>query len=194
MGVRAFRLGVAALGAYNAAMTAVLKLLFGICLLRNGPESVPTQAWFLVTLVAANLALVVFLLGAVPPGLSAGLALNVALIWITTGAALTWFVLYVRNLEPRFPATLGATLGTQLIIVAAMWVGANIVGPDRMGGAAIVFMVWVVVVAGFILHRALGCKLWVGILLALGIRMVGQVITVAALGAAISAAVGARVG
>lgn len=175
-------------------MTAVFKLLFGICLLRNGPESVPTQAWFLVALVAANLALAPFLLGAVTPGLSTGLALNVALIGITTTAALTWFALYVRNLEPRFPATLGAMLGTQLIIAAAMWVGVNIVEPDKVGGAAIVFLVWVVVVAGFILHRALGCKLWVGILLALGIRMVGEIITVAALGAAITAAIGVRVG
>ena len=175
-------------------MTAVFKLLFGICLLRNGPESVPTQAWFLVALVAANLVLAVFLRGAVTPGLSTGLALNIALIGITTTAALTWFALYVRNLEPRFPATLGATLGTQLIIAAAMWVGVNIVGPDNVGAGAIVFLIWVVVVAGFILHRALGCKLWVGILLALGIRMVGQIITVAALGAAISAAIGVPVG
>ena len=178
-------------------MTAVLKLLFGICLLRNGPESVPTQAWFLVALVAANLALAVFLLGAVPPGLSAGLAVNVALIGITTTAALTWFALYVRNLEPRFPATLGATLGTQLIIGAAMWIGVNIVGAEGaeiVGGGAIVFLVWAVVVAGFILHRALGCKLWVGILLALGIRAVGEIITMAALGAAIAAAVGVPVG
>ena len=175
-------------------MTAVLKLLFGICLLRNGPESVPTQAWFLVALVGANLALTVFVLGAVPPGLPAGLALNVALIGITTTAALTWFALYVRNLEPRFPATLGAMLGTHLIIAAAMWVGIYIVGADRVGGAAIAFLIWTVVVAGFILHRALGCKLWVGILLALGIRAVGVVITDAALGAAISAAIGVRVG
>lgn len=175
-------------------MTAVLKLLFGICLLRNGPESVPTQAWFLVALVAANLALWAFLIGAVTPGLSTGLALNSALIGITTTAALTWFALYVRNLEPRFPATLGATLGTQLIIAAAMWVGVNIVGADKVGGGAIVFLIWVVVVAGFILHRALGCKLWVGILLALGIRIVGDIIAVAALGAAITAAIGVRVG
>ena len=170
-------------------MTAVLKLLFGICLLRNGPESVPTQAWFLVALVAANLASAVFLLGAVPPGLSAGLALNVALIGITTTAALTWFALYVRNLEPRFPATLGATLGTQLIIGTAMWIGINIVGAAR-----VVFLIWAVVVSGFILHRALGCKLWVGILLALGIRAVGEIITMAALGSAIAAAVGVPVG
>ncbi len=175
-------------------MTAVLKLLFGICLLRNGPESVPTQAWFLVALVAANLASAVFLLGAVPPGLSAGLALNVALIGITTTAALTWFALYVRNLEPRFPATLGATLGTQLIIGTAMWIGINIVGAERVGAGTIVFLIWAVVVSGFILHRALGCKLWVGILLALGIRAVGEIITMAALGSAIAAAVGVPVG
>ena len=175
-------------------MSAVLKLLFGICLLRHGPESVPTQTWFLVALVAANLTLAVFLFAAVAPGLPTGVALNVALIGITATAALTWFTLYVRNLESRFPATLGATLGTQLIIAAAMWIGINIVGPERAGGGSIVFLIWAVVVAGFILHRALGCKLWVGILLALGIRGVGEIITMAALGSAIAAAVGMPVG
>lgn len=162
-------------------MAAVLRLFFGICLLRNGPESVPTQAWFLVALVAANLACAVFVRGAVSPAMSATLALNVALIGITTTAAMTWFVLYVRNLEPRFPATLGATLGTQLIIAAVMWIGIDIVGPDVQGPTSLVFLIWAVVVAGFILHRALGCKLWLGVLLAVGIRLVGEIIGMAVL-------------
>ena len=84
------------------------------------------------------------------------------------------------------------------VVVAVMsllvFVGVNIVGPDNVGGGAIVFLIWVVVVGGFILHRALGCKLWVGILLALGMRVVGDIIAVAALGGAISAAIGVPVG
>lgn len=175
-------------------MTAVLKLFFGICLLRNGPESVPTQTWFLIVLVAANVASAMVLFGAIEPRLSAALAANVALIGIATTAAMTWFVLYVRHLEPRFPATLGATLGTQLIIAAAMWIGINIVGADAPRGGSLIFLVWAVVVAGFILHRALACKLWIGIVLALGIRAFGEIITVAALGSAISAAVGVSLG
>ena len=175
-------------------MTSVLKLFLGICVLRNGPESVPTQTWFLMALVAANVASAVILFGAIEPRLSAALAVNVALIGITTTAAFTWFVLYVRHLEGRFPATLAATLGTQLIIGTAMWIGVNIFGADMPSGGSIIFLAWAVVVAGFILHRALGCKLWVGVALALGIRAVGEIITVAALGSAISAAVGVPLG
>ena len=167
-------------------MTAVFRLFFGICLLRNGPEAVPTQAWFLSALVAANLACAVFLFGAVAPTMSAALAVNVALIGIVTTAAMTWFVLYVRNLEPRFPATLGATLGTQLIIATAMLVGINLVGPDGWGPASLVFLIWAVVVAGFILHRALSCRLWLGVLLAVGIRVVGDIIAMAVLDSAIA--------
>ena len=171
-------------------MAAVFKLLFGICLLRSGPESVPTQTWFLGTLVAANLAIAMFLFGAVEPRLSVALGFNVALIGVTTTAGLTWFALYVRHLEPRFPATLGAVLGTQLVIGALMWLAVNLVGTTVLGGSSIVFLIWAIVVAGFILHRALSCKLWLGILLALGIRTVGDIITMAVLGTAITSAVG----
>ncbi len=170
-------------------MAAVFKLLFGICLLRSGPESVPTQTWFLGTLVAANLALAMFLFGAVEPRLSVALGFNVALIGVTTTAGLTWFALYVRHLEPRFPATLGALLGTQLVIGAVMWLVVNLVG-TVLGGATIVFLIWAIVVAGFVLHRALSCKLWLGILLALGMRTVGDIITMAVLSTAIASAIG----
>lgn len=175
-------------------MTAVLKLFFGICLLRSGPEAVPTQNWFLGVLVAANLCLAVFLFGAVEPRLSAMLAFNVALIGLTTTAALTWFVLYIRNLEPRFAATLGATLGTKLVIGAAMWICHGIVSGDVLSGAFIVFNLWAIIVAGFILHRALSSKLWLGILLAFGIRAVGEIIILAALGRAIAVATGVALG
>lgn len=170
-------------------MAAVFKLLFGICLLRSGPESVPTQTWFLGTLVAANLALAMFLFGAVEPRLSVALGFNVALIGVTTTAGLTWFALYVRHLEPRFPATLGALLGTQLVIGAVMWLVVNLVG-TVLGGATIVFLIWAIVVAGFVLHRALSCKLWLGILLALGMRTVGDIIAMAVLSTAIASAIG----
>ena len=171
-------------------MAAVFKLLFGICLLRSGPESVPTQTWFLGTLVAANLAIAMFLFGAVEPRLSVALGFNVALIGVTTTAGLTWFALYVRHLELRFPATLGAMLGTQLVIGALMWLVVNLVGTTVLGSSSIVFLIWAIVVAGFILHRALSCKLWLGILLALGMRTVGDIITMAVLGTAITSAVG----
>ena len=168
----------------------MLKLFLGICVFRSGPESVPTQVWFLVALVAANLAFAVFLYGAIAPMLAAALALNVALIGVTTTAALTWFILYLRRLESRFPATFGAMLGTQLIIAGAMWIGIHLVGAEARAGATVVFIVWAVVVAGFILHRALSCRLWLGILLAFGIRSVGEIIATAALGTAISESIG----
>ena len=93
-------------------MTAVLRLFWNICLLRDGPETVPTHTWFLVSLIAAELAMGVVLLAIAFPELSLPLSFNLALINLAVTAAIAWFVLYLRDLEARFPATLGAMLGT----------------------------------------------------------------------------------
>ena len=189
---------------------SVLKVLIGICALRDGPESLPTQTWFLALLVAANVVMAILLYQAVLPDLPAALAANVALIGVTTTGALTWFALYIRRLDARFPATFSAILGTQLIIGILMWAGIFAVGafletgpsgdPNPAADAAqgavpinVAFLIWAIAVAGFVLHRALDCKLWMGILLALAIRAVIEIITMATLGPAITAATGAPV-
>ena len=168
-------------------MTAVLRLFWNICLLRDGPETVPTHTWFLVSLIAAELAMGVVLSAVMYPGLSLPLWLNLALINLAATASIAWFALYLRNCEPRFPATLGAILGTEVLIDA---VGALALSATS-GGARVtsgwILTLWSIAVIGFILHRALATRLWVGILLSFAIGLLGTFIAFALLGNLIAA-------
>ena len=163
-------------------MTAVLRLFWNICLLRDGPETVPTHTWFLVSLIAAELAMGVVLSAVMYPNLSPALWLNLALINLAVTASIAWFALYLRNCEPRFLATLGAILGTEVLIDA---VGALALSATS-GGARVttgwILTLWSVAVIGFILHRALATRLWVGILLSFAIGVLGTFVALALLG------------
>ena len=171
-------------------MAAVLRLFWGICLLRLGPEQVPTRTAFLCALVAAQLGMTAVRRAIVMPELSTALALNVALIGLVVIASIAWFALYIRHFEARFPATLGAILGTGLVIEAAFLVAYGITSGMLREGASWLCLLWEVTVMGFILHRALSCKLWGGVLLAFAAHVVGLVVVQAALGPALRAALG----
>ncbi len=163
-------------------MTAVLRLFWNICLLRDGPEAVPTHTWFLISLIAAELAMGVVLSAVMYPNLSLPLWLNLAAINLAVTASIAWFALYLRNCEQRFPATLGAILGTEVLIDA---VGSLALGTTS-GVAEVttgwIVLLWSVAVVGFILHRALATKLWVGILFSFAIGLLGTLVAIALLG------------
>ena len=172
-------------------MTAVLKLFWNICLLRGGPESVPTHTWFLCVLVAAQLSFAVLMLGIVSPALPVALAFNVALVNLVVTVSIVWFTLYVRRLEARFPATLGAVAGTSLVIDVAFALSYSLTNGVVQQGTFWACWIWGVVVIGFILHRALSCKLLAGILLSFGVALISIVVGQATLGPALAAALGA---
>ncbi len=171
-------------------MSTVIKLFWNICLLRIGPDLVPTHAWFLSTLIVARLTVAVFLLAIVVPALPILLAFNVALISFVVLAAIAWFALYIRHLEPRFSATLGAAAGAVTLIDAVTAVGCTITSGMVQSGVLWANLLWSIVVVGFILHRALASRLWVSILLSLGIALVGYAVTMAALGPALTVILG----
>ena len=168
-------------------MTAVLKLFWSICLLRHGPETVSTHNGFVCLLVAAELALSVFQLNVASPALATMLAFNLALLNLAVVASIIWFALYIRRLEARFPATLAAVLGTGLVINAAFLVGYGLTSGIVQQSWYWLCYAWGIVVAGFILHRALSCKLWGGILLSLLTGLVSLVVAQATLGPALTA-------
>ena len=163
-------------------MTAVLRLFWNICLLRDGPETVPTHTWFLVSLVAAELAMGVVLSAMMYPELTLALWLNLALINLAVTAAIAWFALYLRNCEQRFPATLGAILGTEVLIDAVSTLALGATSGVAEATTRWIVLLWSITVVGFILQRALATRLWVGILLAFAIGLIGTVVAVAFLG------------
>ena len=174
----------------NFTMTAVLQLFWNICLLRDGPEAVPTQTWFLGTLIATQLAISVALLGVMYPNMESMLAVNLALVDTAVTAAVAWFALYLRGHEPRFPATLGAILGSGVLITVVSLLALGATSGVARQMVAWVLGMWGIVVVGFILHRALAARLWMGVLLSLGATVVGLTVAGALLGTMITAVLG----
>ena len=162
-------------------MVVVVKLLWNICLLRVGPELVPPRAWFVCPILVAYVAINVLWLDVAMPGMSFALALNAALISLAVMAAASWFALYIRQHEARFPATLGAAAGAETLLTAVLLVAYGLTSGVVRDTVFWGFALWSIVVVGFILHRALSCKLWLGMLLSLAIFFASVVVVQAAL-------------
>ena len=157
-------------------MATVIKLFWNICLLRVGPELVPPRAWFLLPIVITHLAVNVLWLDVAMPRLSFALALNAALINLTVLAGASWFALYIRRHESRFPATLGAAAGAETFLAAVLIVAFGLTSGVVQQTVLWVFLLWSIVVVGFILHRSLSCKPWFGMMLSLAISFASAVV------------------
>ena len=162
-------------------MATVIKLFWNICLLRVGPELVPARAWFLCPIIATHVVVNVLWLDVAAPTLPLALALNVALINLAVLAAAAWFALYIRQHEARFPATLGAAAGAETLLTAVLIVAYGLTSGVVQETVVWGFVLWSVVVVGFILHRALSCKPWLGMLVSLAIFFVSMVVAQAVL-------------
>ena len=167
-------------------MVSLATLFWNICILRVGPESVPARTWFALVLVVANIAVALayhyMLMATGADTLSTLQALGFSLVSITTTAALTRFVLSFRRLDERFLATLTALIGTDLLIGVLTVVASqlcNLVGLPP-GIATGILQIWVIVVWGFIYHRAFNITLLFGILMAFGIIILAFIVGVAA--------------
>ena len=165
-------------------MTPVLKLFWNICTLKSGPEAVPTQGWFLVLLVLADLVMNGFV-NTTFAQVSTLQASGYRAISLATTAVITWFVLYVRGLDGRFPGTLAALIGCDVVIGTLLAIALQIslvIDASGQSFMALLFNIWSVVVAGFILKRAINSTLSMGILMAFGMAFFGVVVGYVAIG------------
>ena len=162
-------------------MVVVVKLLWNICLLRVGPELVPARAWFVYPMVVTHVAINVLWLDVTMPELPFALAFNAALVNLAVLAAASWFALYIRRHEGRFPATLGAAAGAETLLTAVLLVAYGLTSGVIQQTVFWGFLLWAIVVVGFILHRALSCRLWLGLLLSSAIFFASAVIVSAVL-------------
>ncbi|MDP6376650.1 MAG: hypothetical protein QF921_11625 [Pseudomonadales bacterium] len=166
-------------------MKAVLNLFWQICLMRQGPEYVPTQPWFVGSVVCANL------LGVLALSLATGeqtplMIATYVVVTLCVTASLIYLACYLREVPSRFLAAFTAICGCDLIITVLFAMLLPVSGMLGQVGAAFLplcFMLWSVTVVGFILHRALDTHLAVGIATAIGISLLsvsaGQVVTAA---------------
>ena len=111
------------------------------------------------------------------------LSLSAPLLGLAVTGSLTWFALYVKDKEPRFPAAFAALLGCDALISLPMLPAraALKAWPAVQTAFALAFQIWQVVVHGFILGRALDVSLRLGILLAFAMSLVGLIVLQAAL-------------
>ncbi len=156
-------------------MKAIVLTFVSICLLRRGPEVVPTHPWFLASLVGANI-MISLLLMLQMELLQPLPALAYISASMTASAALVWFALYLRDFESRFPATITALFGCDLLLTTLLLVLLQVL-PDHGSTFAqslvALIMIWSVAVSGYILHRALQISVLAGILLALAVLIIG---------------------
>jgi hypothetical protein len=168
-------------------MKPILNLFWQICLLRQSPAHVPDHTVFVAAVVIANM------VGSVLVSLTADAAMGLlptitaVLVNQATTAGLILAALSLKNLGERFPTTLTAVFGCDLMITACLAAALPIVGLWGEAGtvlAVLAYLVWSVAVAGFILHRALETPLAVGIGVAMAISLVSVTTSQLAVGAA----------
>lgn len=166
-------------------MKAVFQLFWQICRLKQSPEFVPTAGWFVAVVIIANLICSLLVSMTADAELTPLTAATSIVVGQTTTAALTWIALNLRELGDRFLATITALFGCDLIITAsfALVLPLTSLLPGMAALVFLLFLVWSISVAGFILHRALKTHLAVGIMVALGMSVMSVALSQLAIGA-----------
>jgi hypothetical protein len=183
--VKAFVRQFPLVGAYRA-MKPILAVFWNICLLRRGPELVPTHPLFVGAVVIADVLAAFFV--SLRFGGAEVTPMQVAtstLVTIATLAAATWTALTLRGVVGRFPATITALFGCDLLFTLLAAIAVSLAGgvgsPVTMGIGALIG-IWSIAVNGFILHRAMNVTVFIGIFLAFGMATIGFVLSSAAAG------------
>lgn len=164
-------------------MKPIFAAFWNICLLRQGPEFVPTHPLFVGGVLIADVLLSFFV------GLQYGnpsTPLQVATATFVTMATLAgaiWIALNARGVIARYPATITAVFGCDLLFTLTVALLVPLSGgatsPIMMGMAALIG-IWSISVNGFILHRAMNVTLFLGIFVAFCMALLAFVLSSAA--------------
>lgn len=155
-------------------MKAVLQLFWRICLLRQSPEIVPTQTWFVATVIAINLLGSMIVTSALDPAADMLTTLTRIVVGQATNAGLVWLALQLREQPQRLVATLTALFGCDLIITACFGLLVpllSLLGEAGLSFLSLGFLIWSVAVAGFIMSRALALPVAAGAVIAMGMMV-----------------------
>ena len=80
----------------------------------------PTQSWFVASIVLLYTLLGVYLSTRVSGSAVVLATLTYLMVSMAATASMTWFALYLRQLEARFPATITALFGCDLVLSALL--------------------------------------------------------------------------
>ena len=160
-------------------MSAIIKILFDICLLRKGPEDMPGSFILMSALVVASL-LVSIILGSVVYNY------QIAVILSTVGLLVTFaFVkILLINKSERFIQTFSAMLGVSVLIdIISIPVIYPLLSEKLDKNLAVLLWLlsiavygWFIVIYGFIVSRATSSTLGYGISVAVGYALVSYMI------------------
>jgi len=137
-------------------MFKIIKLLFEICLFKQGPQNLPSSVWLWRILAVVDVA-------------ASFLMINIRAGWLSsflqavTGALLivgfSWLILYAVRKRERFYQTAGAMLGTDALITffALPGMASMVIGSGALLAFIIMIglIIWHWVVVGHIIHNAL---------------------------------------
>jgi hypothetical protein len=166
-------------------MKPILAVFWNICLLRRGPELVPTHPLFVGGVLVADVLVSFFV------GLQFGDVLTPiqvatrVLVSMATVAAATWMMLSMRDVIGRYPATITALFGCDLLFTLLSAILVPLAGSDSSAlraGIVDLIVIWSIAVNGFILHRAMNVTVFIGILLALATAFLAGALSFAASG------------
>ena len=157
----------------------ILRLLFNICLLRDGPEDLPHSRVLLGVLVIVSFATSTLIGSMVNEFRVAGLSGIAALLF---SFAFTKLLLFRR--PERFLQTFSAMLGTDAIIGVALLPSFYSMQYLPLSGVAELFfnvtvfalLVWVVIVYGYIFSKALSILINYGIAISVGYVLLSTLI------------------
>jgi len=165
-------------------MKPILAVFWNICLLRRGPELVPTHPLFVGGVLIADVLLSFFVAlqyggDATPIQIATRILVSMAAV-----AAATWMMLSMREVTGRYPATITALFGCDLLftILSALLVPLAGDSTSVRSGIIDLIVIWSIAVNGFILHRAMNVTVFIGILLALCTAFLAGALSFAASG------------
>jgi hypothetical protein len=138
-------------------MFEVIKLLFDICLFKQGPQDLPPSVWFWRVLVVVDVA-VSFLMLSIHANWLNALLQAIASALLAVG--FSWLILYVARKPERFAQTTGALLGTDAVIsfFALPAMASMVIGTGALLAfiVTLTLMIWHWAVTGHIIRNALG--------------------------------------
>lgn len=167
-------------------MKVVLQMFWRICLLRQSPAHVPSESWFVATVVVANLLVSVLVSMAIADDPLITVS-TLVLVNQAAYAGLLWMATYLREVPDRFTTTLAAIFGCDLLITALYGVVDLILlsnlGDQFQLAVQLGYGFWGLAISGYILSKSLNTQLGIGVLLALGISMLSGAAGYTAIGA-----------
>jgi len=166
-------------------MLFLVSLFWNICLTRKGPEDVPAQSVLIGLLVIGKIVLVLVVTSVLQTEFSTLSLVTQIVTWAAIAGLLSALALQLKGNFERFVPTFGAILGTDLVVTALygiIFMAVRLSGVELDTNIGTIFntlvQLWTIFIVGFIMHRALGVNIGLGITASLVIKIFSETISI----------------